>query len=174
MCGRQEIWEENGSREDFADGDSGAAPPLGSCSMVHISPQWASPRESSMSSCPMCWLLPLPPSTEHRFCLLCFRCLENTTQCVTTTFTNLPEIFESRITFFKQLIFLSQVILFLLSFVVLHGPHLQQFWPSGYGLGWISLLIKILSGWSLQFLSFTTADWVTRPPRTAKHHHQLM
>lgn len=39
MCGRQEIWKENGLREDFADGDSGAAPPLGSCSMVHISPQ---------------------------------------------------------------------------------------------------------------------------------------
>lgn len=38
-------------------------------------------------------LLPLPPSTEHRFCLLCFCCFENTTQCVKTTFINLPETF---------------------------------------------------------------------------------
>lgn len=63
-----------------------------------------------MSSCPMCWLLPLPPSTEHTvfvFFLLYFRCLENTTQCVITIFTNLPEIFESRITFTNYFFILS-------------------------------------------------------------------
>lgn len=49
--------------------------------------------------------LPLPPSTEHRLCLLCLCCLENTTQCVKTTFINLPEIFESRSTFSNNLFF---------------------------------------------------------------------